>query len=1297
MIIRILNCIAILILTVLELFSQKVEYNNSVQDFITKSTPQAYQFQKYGDLPVNYNTGVAEIKIPMFKIDIKNVSWNVGIGYHAGGIKVNEVSGCVGLGWNLNAAGMISARTFQRADVLQPNEGENTSLRRLFNLSSTISGSTQCQYANPTDAGIAFNIYEARQNGAPQNYVPDIFYLNAGALNAKFFLKNNHNGYCLPSKDIIIQHYPGSSYNTPGENSDPGYWIVTDEKGTKYTFEWGGGNATTSESNNNTPDGSGGTSPLAFNDYNPIFVLTKIENTSGEKITFTYTKEYHFYKGNNSDVYHYNYPTQSPQICNNPIEGFQPLQHKSHYNYVIESRLDMITASTGESIVFEYSQRQDLPGLSKLDKITEYFKTISDNSFVKSFVFTNGYFGTSNDPRELRLKLTTIKETGIGNNQLGSQYSFEYNPTSLPSRISTAQDYFGYYNGQDNNTNLVPVYGGNRTISFAHTKACVLEKVTYPTGGYTTLEYELKDYGGLRIKRKTDYTLGQGYNYKEYQYGGTYFAPGTNLAFPKYSKDVNNYYTFCAGSFPAQINCHSQETYSEPVMSLYDTYYGLDNTERYSTIVEYSGSNGTNGATTYNYGAGLSIHGVLGTEDLLTGKSIVRKNANVLEQVSAESYTYVLLSNENWGSFFADPVNSREARAWGIDFDWERLEESISCGGGPKFDGCFPSIIWQQSVCFISTPVMLSSQVSTVWDATSGASVQTTKNFTYDINKNLLPKTTTTWDSKGNKVIEKITYPTDYHGITDNSNPSAGIKNLYTLHDIVEPIEKMTYRENSDGSNNRLVGATFTTYKATAPAIDIIYAVETNTGITNFVPSYVNGGSVTFAGYSEKVSFNAYNSSNDPLEIQKKNDIRTSYVWLERQTDYTGGRYRIPAASVINASQNEIAYTSFETGSFDMIGGSGNWSYYGTPVYDATAPTGSKVYSLTGSIVSKSSLNATGTYVVSYWTKNAHKTVSNTSTVLTGKTVGGWTYYEHKVVSPANGTVIVSGDGTIDELRLYPSGALMTSYTFKPLIGMESQTDPNNNKSTYEYDAFNRLTVIRDQDNNILKKICYNYAGQPENCTNAGCSNTIPDWQNTSTPLRCQTDTSGCYTGYQEQEQRDMNPCSNTINNLRWVLAGFNPATCTNNTSPNWQNTITPPRCQLNGYNCNTGYQEQEQMDMNACSNSHGSIRWVLAGYNSGACNPGIIITYNSSMAGFVATYSSLSTGQTYTFNIPSGSGTLGCIPAGTYSLNISKSNFNRTIFFDIGCRSTSGTYAWFRGISVSAGSCDFIHLGFAD
>ncbi len=63
----------------------------------------------------------------------------------------------------------------------------------------------------------------------------------------------------------------------------------------------------------------------------------------------------------------------------------------------------------------------------------------------------------------------------------------------------------------------------------------------------------------------------------------------------------------------------------------------------------------------------------------------------------------------------------------------------------------------------------------------------------------------------------------------------------------------------------------------------------------------------------------------------------------------------------------------------------------------------------------------------------------------------------------------------VDEVRLYPHDAFMTTYTYQPQVGMTSNTMSGGRFTYYEYDALNRLKVIRDNNYNIIKLIEYNY------------------------------------------------------------------------------------------------------------------------------------------------------------------------------------------------------------------------------
>jgi hypothetical protein len=94
--------------------------------------------------------------------------------------------------------------------------------------------------------------------------------------------------------------------------------------------------------------------------------------------------------------------------------------------------------------------------------------------------------------------------------------------------------------------------------------------------------------------------------------------------------------------------------------------------------------------------------------------------------------------------------------------------------------------------------------------------------------------------------------------------------------------------------------------------------------------------------------------------------------------------------------------------------------------------------------------------------------------------VGNWRYFEHRIAGQTQ--IVIDGSGWVDELRFYPATAQMTTYTYAPLIGMSSACDINNSIKYFEYDAAGRLSVVRDQDKNVLQKICYNYAGQQVDC-----------------------------------------------------------------------------------------------------------------------------------------------------------------------------------------------------------------------
>jgi hypothetical protein len=193
---------------------------------------------------------------------------------------------------------------------------------------------------------------------------------------------------------------------------------------------------------------------------------------------------------------------------------------------------------------------------------------------------------------------------------------------------------------------------------------------------------------------------------------------------------------------------------------------------------------------------------------------------------------------------------------------------------------------------------------------------------------------------------------------------------------------------------------------------------------------------------------------------------------LERTTSYINDYSdRYVTASAVNASYTDLAYTSFEAD------GNGGWNFVSSSVQNSNSLTGLKSYALTGiSNISKANLSANTTYNVTYWQKDlggGSSAVNNQSPATLFERGDGWKLYSIEVTGPS---VSISGhDVLIDEVRLYPKGALMSTVAYQEGVGKVAECDANNRLIYYEYDALGRLKVLRDQNKNIIKSYEYNY------------------------------------------------------------------------------------------------------------------------------------------------------------------------------------------------------------------------------
>ena len=202
------------------------------------------------------------------------------------------------------------------------------------------------------------------------------------------------------------------------------------------------------------------------------------------------------------------------------------------------------------------------------------------------------------------------------------------------------------------------------------------------------------------------------------------------------------------------------------------------------------------------------------------------------------------------------------------------------------------------------------------------------------------------------------------------------------------------------------------------------------------------------------------------LERENQAGVKESYVWDQWQHS--------PIAKVVGADRDNIAYSNFESSI-------NNWSLLSNASRqsDPSAPFGTNVLVLDAGTISKTGIDPSKRYIVSYWAK-AGSVVSPESVITTlaaepGE--NGWSYFRF-VVGGAN-DVTIAGTGSIDDLRCHPIEAQMSTFVYD--AGgkrMRLASDANGRISKYSYDEFDRLIAIRDGKNKVIKSFQYYLKGQ---------------------------------------------------------------------------------------------------------------------------------------------------------------------------------------------------------------------------
>jgi YD repeat-containing protein len=297
---------------------------------------------------------------------------------------------------------------------------------------------------------------------------------------------------------------------------------------------------------------------------------------------------------------------------------------------------------------------------------------------------------------------------------------------------------------------------------------------------------------------------------------------------------------------------------------------------------------------------------------------------------------------------------------------------------------------------------------------------------------------------------------------------------LADRHLISVPVEHQTWLRT--GRDSLLLGSDLTHFRNLRPARMFALAITRPLASTDFMASDIGAQDHAFhqdPHYIERVAFPLYSPWGNLRQQRVAQAPPSSYLWGYEETK--------PLAEVKNAPYQAIAFTSFEEEA------AGRFSYNPAPNQHRVlgGRTGRWAYRLNGGWgVSRDSL-AADDYELMFWAQSATRpTVGHNGTILNEQRVAqapnGWYQYRLRLRFASTGYVtldVATGDSMlIDEVRLHPAGAQMTSYTYDLLAGETSQTDPSGRTITYEYDALGRLVRTRDEQGRLLSQQEYHYA-----------------------------------------------------------------------------------------------------------------------------------------------------------------------------------------------------------------------------
>jgi YD repeat-containing protein len=1106
---------------------------NNALSFPSVNNEFAGKTYSTADVSVDMFTGTAQVHVPICALAAKDVSIPVSLDYVDGrGVKVQEVASQVGLGWQLNAGGSIS-RVVRGFPDEQPNGYVGTGQWGQI----ITAASTNPNYTNFNTTISLANYQKLSGISQPNNLPvadgePDLFFVKTPFFSFQFVLDkdghpvfSNYQGFrIIPTNFVNSATYQNSSFE------------VIDDQGTQFYF----GN--TVNSTEMATDSIFGQVPPAFI---TSWYLTQMVSYNGKDvINFTYqasgNSDYVYNYSYMETQFYASGLGNPPQTSIVQNTGRTIYQQPKFISTIVSSlgEIDFNYSYTrlDDAVV---------PSLNSIVTKGYNSQTQSNSNVLQTYHFGYDYFNSPySDPLMLRLQLDWVSVTGNTAATSSPQYiaNFGYNTTFLPARNSPYADYWGYCIATPSPVPTDFITGLNRSPNLISAQSGILTSVTTLSGSTWNIYYELNSYsqgavGGLRVNQVAQ-VLPTGENlHKTYQYAGgqIYSSAYSTLsvitetgtdefvvyfsASPYITNDINGnfvgystvteipqnggktVYTFTNfNDFPDPPPAQGAQSISFlsiPTLS-YAYKRGLVKEK------EFFDGNGTPLTDTkYTYAPGPAIPNsayafrvVLLPIAVLTSQGFAGQPwvTEGFYSTPIENYlvsSIVQTDYQQYASATPTPVNyvvTTSNYTYAIDNNFKSAMLQLVSTTDSKNQTISRKVFHPNDagVPLINGPTELQAQ--TAMQAANRINVPM-----HEV------------DTRNGVITEKhYTYATgagSNNGFTNTYLASTTLYNTISGTQIQSKQSKYNFDQTTSNAiaSSSYSGPSVTTpqgkylavgygYNASLPVAQIDNAVATSTG--NSSPTTLSGNcALNGSGSTFTITSVGTITLSVSLGSPPGSSNTTTVTYTLTGPSFKSGNLCLVASGggTCGSTPSSVSFTGMPSGTYTLSasGSSTNPSsnpylYFSYPGMTISITNSAEFFyegfeqstTATVGLAHSGNMYLNTNYTVTYAPPD-----SRTYLIQWWNLSGGvWNFNEQTY---AQNMVLT---GPVDDIRVFPSDALMTSATYTPMVGKTSETDPSGKTISYQYDGLNRLQTIRDQNNNVLKQYAYQYSNAVPAC-----------------------------------------------------------------------------------------------------------------------------------------------------------------------------------------------------------------------